>query len=476
MCALKSDDTLHCSGRNNAGQVGDGTSGTNRLVLTAVTGSGTWKQVAAGAQHTCAIESDDSLHCWGNNGDGWLGDNSTTNRLVPTQINGGGLWKQVAAGSAHSCGIKIDDSLHCWGANTQGQLGDNSTTVRFLPTAVSGGGSWRQVAVGSGHSCGIKFDDTLYCWGSNTSGRTGLNTSTGGTLVPTGISGGGTWKQVATGQDHTCAIKSDDTLHCWGFNGSGRTGLNTAAGNTLVPTQIDGGGSWKQVAGGSIHTCAIKSDDSLHCWGNNGNGRLGDNSQTNRLVPTAINGGGLWKQVAAGGNHTCAIQADDTLRCWGANGNGQLGDNSVTQRLVPTGISGGGPWKQVVASGGTTCGIESDDTMHCWGFNAFGQVGDDGTTLRLEPTAISGGGTWHSAAAGSTANHSCAITITNNLYCWGSNNGGQLTATEYSAPFRMTGVQTWCGEPARKAGALVYNSTSNVMQYCDGVGWVQVGK
>lgn len=132
-----------------------------------------------------------------------------------------------------------------------------------------------------------------------------------------------------------------------------------------------------------------------------------------------------WKQVSAGNVHTCAIKADDTLHCWGNNGNGQVGDNSTTQRLVPTAISGGGTWKQVAAGG----------------------------------------------------NHSCGIYINNSsIHCWGSNGSGQLTATDASAPLRMTGVQTRCADPIGKAGALIYNSSNSVMQYCDGVGWVGIGK
>ena len=371
------------------------------------------------------------MYCWGYNFFGQLGDNSTTQRLVPTAVSGGGFWKQLSAGSYHTCGIKADDSIYCWGRNGNGQLGDNSTTQRLSPTTISGGGAWKQISVGNNHTCGIKSDDSAWCWGSNANGQLGDNSTTQ-QLVPTAVSGGGTWKQVS------------------------------AAGSSF-----------------SSHTCGIKSDDTLYCWGSNTNGQLGDNSTTQRLVPTAISGGGAWKQVSTAGglftSQTCGIKSDDTLYCWGNNSNGQLGDNSTTQRLVPTAISGGGAWKLVEAGNNHTCGIKSDDSFYCWGLNTNGQLGDNSTTQRLVPTAVSGGGTWMDAAAGNT--HSCAITILGALTCWGDNYYGQLTATDFSGPaFRVTGESPICSDPIGKAGALVYNSTSSVMQYCDGVGWVGIGK
>ncbi len=209
-------------------------------------------------------------------------------------------------------------------------------------------------------------------------------------------------------------------------------------------------------------------------FSSSGNGRLGDGTTTQRTTPTPVSGGGTWKLVVAGSSHSCGIKTDDSLHCWGNNANGRLGDGTTTQRTTPTPVSGGGTWKLISAGGGLSCGIKVDDSMHCWGDNSSGQVGDNSTTQRLIPTAISGGGTWKSVAAG--ANYSCGINAADSsIYCWGSNNFGQLTATEFSAPYRMTGVQPICGEPAGKAGDFVFNNIAGVMEYCDGAGWIKVG-
>ena len=117
-----------------------------------------------------------------------------------------------------------------------------------------------------------------------------------------------------------------------------------------MPTAVYGGGTWALVSLG-FHTCGIKSDGTLWCWGNNSYGQLGDNSTTQRNVPTAISGGGLWSDVDIAAYHSCGIKTDNSVWCWG-NGDGNLGDNTTTQRNVPTAVYGGGTWG---VSGGTSC-------------------------------------------------------------------------------------------------------------------------
>ncbi|MGZ9108867.1 MAG: RCC1 domain-containing protein [Micavibrio sp.] len=465
-CAIQTDDSLWCWGDDQRGEIANGATTGTQTSPVAVSGGGVWTAIGAGdnGDHSCGIKGG-ALYCWGVAGGGILGNNTTDDRSVPTAINDPGPWQDLSARN-QSCAIKPDGSLWCWGWNASGQLGDGTSITRQAPTAISGGGTWKQAGVGYTHSCGIKSDDTLWCWGSNSNGQLGDNSTTQ-RLVPTAINGGGTWKQVDSSSAFTCGIKSDDSLWCWGLNANGQLGDNSTT-QRLVPTAINGGGTWKRVDVGSDYACGIKSDDTLWCWGLNGNGQLGDNSTTQRLVPTAINGGGTWKQVSAGGTNTCGIKTDDTLWCWGDNANGRLGDGTTTQRLVPTAINGGGTWKQVSASAGS-CAIKSDDTLWCWGSNAAGRLGDGTTTQRLVPTAVSGGGTWEKVQIHA---HACALSTQGLIYCWGLNNAGELTATEYAATYRDVPTQTWCGSPAGKPGAIRYNTDLDVVQYCDGAGWV----
>lgn len=354
-------------------------------------GSSSWKAVSAGDTHTCGIKSDDSVWCWGANASGQIGDNTSgTNRIIPTAVNGGGAWKVVTSGNSFTCGIKSDDSLWCWGGNATGQLGDNTSgTNRLVPVAINGGGTWKLVSAGSDFACGIKNDDTLWCWGSNGFGQIGDNTSGTNRLIPTAVNGGGTWKLVSAGS-HTCGIKSDDTVWCWGYNGQGQIGDNTSGNNRLVPTAVNGGGTWKRVSAGTLHTCGIKNDDTFWCWGDNFVGQIGDNTSFNtRLIPTAVNGGGAWKLASAGNYFTCGSKIDNSLWCWGANSDGQLGDNSNTSRYIPTAVSASGAWTGLDVGTSHSCGILGN-TASCWGYGGNGQLGDNTTTNRLIPTGVDG--------------------------------------------------------------------------------------
>ncbi len=308
-----------------------------------------------------------------------------------------------------------------------------------------------------------------------------MGTSFGSQVTPSQISGGGTWTFVATGYRHSCAIKTDGTLWCWGRGDNGQRGENaTAPSNQTTPVAVSGGGTWKRVAAGNAHSCGIKSDDTLHCWGANSSGQLGDNSTTQRLVPTVTSGGGIWKHVATSSSHTCAITTVGAAYCWGYNTNGQIGDNSTTGRLVPTAVAGGGVWEQTAVTVAQTCAVKSDGALWCWGgvSSPFGVFLADGTSNgSLIPVAASGGGSWTGVTMGTQSSHACVISSNDgSLNCWGSNASGQLTVTEYSTPYSTIGVQALCGSPSGKPGTLLYNADHNVMQYCDGAGWVAISK
>ena len=216
--------------------------------------------------------------------------------------------------------------------------------------------SYKAVAAGGSHTCAIGSDDTIACWGDNGSSQT---------EAPQG-----SFKAVAAGGSHTCAIGSDDTIACWGHNGSSQT---------EAPQ-----GSFKAVAAGVVHTCAIGSDDTIACWGYN------ELSQTE--APQ-----GSFKAVAAGGSHTCAIGSDDTIACWGYNGSSQTEAPQGSFKAVAAGVS-------------HTCAIGSDDTIACWGYNAHGQTDAPSGSFR----AVAAGGS-----------HTCAIGSDDTIACWGDN---QFTA------------------------------------------------
>ena len=148
----------------------------------------------------------------------------------------------------------------------------------------------------------------LWGWGRNGAGRLGDGTITPKSSPVQTITGGTNWKQVSSGQVQTAAIKTDGTLWLWGSNASGRLGDNTITNRSSPVQTITGGTNWKQVECGYSHTAAIKNDGTLWLWGENSNGRLGDNTEYSRPSPVqTIMRGTTWKQVSCGDIHTAAI-------------------------------------------------------------------------------------------------------------------------------------------------------------------------
>jgi len=315
--AIKTDGTLWTWGRNDdGGQLGDNTTTTRSTPVQVFGSANNWKQVSCGYFITAAIKTDGTLWTWGANSSGQLGDNTIVNRSTPVQTSLGGTnWKQVACGGFYTAAIKTDGTLWTWGNNSYGQLGVNDTTQRNTPVQTSlGGTNWKQVAC-SNHTAAIKTDGTLWTWGRNNNGQLGVNDTNNRTTPVTTFAGGTNWKQVAGGRLHTAAIKTDGTLWTWGSNSSGELGVNDTNRRCTPVTTFAGGTNWKQVACGNInYTAAIKTDGTLWTWGFNGNGRLGDNTIINRSIPvTTFAGGTNWKQVAGGHIHTAAIKTSDDL-------------------------------------------------------------------------------------------------------------------------------------------------------------------
>jgi alpha-tubulin suppressor-like RCC1 family protein len=459
-------DTLLTWGNNNSGQLGDNTTIFRSTPITTLAGGANWKQVADGGSHTAAIKTDGTLWSWGQNIFSQLGDNTTIFRSTPiTTFAGGTNWKQVACGDSHTAAIKTDGTLWTWGFNNNGQLGDNTTTTRRTPvTTFAGGTNWKQVACGNGFTAAIKTDGTLWTWGGNTFGALGDNTITQRNTPVTTFTGGTNWKQVAGGVlgTHVAAIKTDGTLWTWGANGYGQLGNNTITQRSIPVTTFAGGTNWKQVAGGQVHTVAIKTDGTLWTWGRNNEGQLGRYSDNNasRLTPvTTFSGGTNWSDTATGSEqelytlsagvfHTAAIKTDGTLWTWGRNSNGILGDNTLTTRFTPvTTFAGGNTWKQIFCTKSSvnsshTTAIKTDGTLWTWGGNANGQLGDNTVIIKSTPvTTFAGGTNWKQVSGG--YHHTTAIKTDGTLWTWGRNNAGQLG--DNTIINRSTPVTTFAG-------------------------------
>ena len=448
-CAVTSAGASLCWGRNNYGQLGDGTT-VNRSTPTGVIGLGSGTAMLdGGAYHTCAVTNGGAVWCWGYNYDGELGDATTTDRATPVAVSGLGTGvAAVNAGGYHTCALTGAGAVWCWGYNLSGQLGDGTTTDRATPVAVSSLGSGvAAVAAGGYHTCALTGAGAVWCWGGNYYGELGDGTTTSRRDTPVAVSGlasgvGG----ITAGNYHTCAVSGTGAVWCWGWNDVGQLGEGVAVWSTTpVAVSALASGAAGGISSGGTHTCALSSTGAVSCWGSNGSGQLGDGTYTTRPTPAAVNGlGSGVVAVAAGGYHTCALTNAGAVWCWGSSLSGQVGDGTTgTYRLLPVAVTGLGSGVVAIAAGNNhTCAATNAGAVWCWGSNSYGQLGDGTTTDRGAPVAVSGLASGV-AAVSAGYGHTCAVTGTGAVWCWGSNIGGQLgdgTTTDRGTPVAVSGL------------------------------------
>jgi alpha-tubulin suppressor-like RCC1 family protein len=443
-CALTELGVLQCWGSNQFGQLGDGTT-TDRATPVVVVGlAGAVAAVTAGHGHTCALTTDGAVQCWGANSSGQLGDGTNTGRLTPGPVMGlvGGA-TAVAAGWSHTCALNADGAVQCWGANSSGQLGDGTVLSRPMPSPVVGLETGvATVAGGGSHSCALMTYGAVKCWGRNVFGELGDGTTTS-RPIPRDVAGltrDVLW--VAVGGTHACAVRIGGAVQCWGYNAAGQLGDGTRTAR-LTPVDVVGPPAGVvAVAAGELHTCGVTSTGAVKCWGDNSAGQLGDGKTRSEPTPVSVVGlaSGV-AAVAAGASHSCAVAIDGQVWCWGLNLSHQLGDGvgfpgTVTASVAPVAVQGLVDGAVAVAAGRDhTCALTTRGALQCWGNNQFGQLGD-GTRNESWGAVLAVGMPDGVTAVATGDQHTCAVTRENTLLCWGDNTFGQLgsrTTTYYRA-------------------------------------------
>jgi alpha-tubulin suppressor-like RCC1 family protein len=328
--------------------------------------------ISAGYGFTCALLTGGTVRCWGKNDSGQLGLNNTT--AMPTQVGaainlGSGLTAaSIAAGPTYACAVLSNGSVRCWGDNSDGQLGlGNAQAVLSGTVSLGAGVTASAVTAGVDNACAIVTGGAVRCWGDNTFGEFGL----GSTAIPdsTGqapstygnviLKTGRTAAALSAGGTFNCARLDDGEAECWGYNALGELGIgNTQSiGDDEVPGTAGivavGTPPVAGIAAGEAHTCALLGNAvGLKCWGDNAKGQLGQGDTTRRgntgtTEPLEISAirfptGLTATSVSTGNSYTCALLSDGSVKCWGWNDRGQLGLGVVsgTQPSTPDYVGG----------------------------------------------------------------------------------------------------------------------------------------
>ncbi|MDQ3034237.1 MAG: hypothetical protein M3Y87_17645 [Myxococcota bacterium] len=361
---------VYCWGANELGQLGRTESEPQPLPAITLRARTFVRSLAGGRQTTCILlGSEGSRACWGENTGAELGSGSTTPNVVtpPQELVAPPNLRSLSGGN-HFCGVDVDGRLFCWGVNGRGQIGEPPGGVVRSPreVVIASGDRWRTggVDTGGNHTCAIRTDGepgsgALWCWGYANNGQLG-DGSTGldALAVPqrTGCAAEGTscpecpcfddWTQVANGEFHTCGLRADGTLWCWGGARGGQLGLGNAALVDAVPRpqQVapgEPGVVWNTVRAGVRNTCATRSVGSvteLYCWGDGDAGQLGNGTlTTTQSTPALVDPPDPrreWLDVSLAADHVCGILDDESLWCWGSNDSGQLGIGTVSSEPV----------------------------------------------------------------------------------------------------------------------------------------------
>jgi alpha-tubulin suppressor-like RCC1 family protein len=294
---------------------------------------------------------------------------------------------------------------------------------------------------------------------------------------------------VSSGRWWNCGIKSDGTLWCWGRN-TGTIGDNTTTQRTVPTQEASSSTNWIDVsASHNVNTCGVKSDGTLWCWGFDTNEQLGNGpgtTQQNSPVQEATLSTD-WAQVTAGNYWTCAIKTDGTLWCWGSNTDGVTGLGITTGTTdTPAQVTAAGDdWVQVESGRDHSCAVKISGDVYCWGdANWSGALGNGELNQDASvPEKILGSYKYTQVSYRDDQDYqvgrTCAIRDNGKLYCWGYNGDWQGTLASDSkglwSGFTPYPSLANCDGPFLNAGEIVYNSGSNDMQYCNGVSWVRIG-
>ncbi|MBI2392360.1 MAG: hypothetical protein HYV09_22425 [Deltaproteobacteria bacterium] len=281
VCAIVGN-TVKCVGDNSFGQLGNGTN-TSAYWYAPATASLPaglpYTSVHVGSASTCAVRNGNTAYCWGRNDSGQLGDGTTTHRSSP--VSWGSYATDFVAAKQVTCGTVADGRYYCRGYLNGSAYGAftpfNGSYMIMSKTAVSGG-----------TICGIAVDGSTWCYGENRYGELANGTITTGVALGK-IESLTKLKAIAGAYSTFCAIREDDTVVCWGRNDKGQLGIGNTDQWRVSPVPVLGLNGVTRLVAGYAHFCALKNDGTVWCWGDNNNGQIGDGTFMTKFAPTRVN-------------------------------------------------------------------------------------------------------------------------------------------------------------------------------------------
>jgi alpha-tubulin suppressor-like RCC1 family protein len=343
--------------------------------------------VASGGNSTCAVVSDQSVACWGRNWMGSLGIGTEYTSVIPQIAHLNAPVTQVTVGDGHACALVVQGTLRCWGNNEVGQVGTPEFDAPVLePVAVPGMDDVVSVAAGEGHTCAVRADGSAWCWGAGGNGQLGAP-ELWYEVPPTQVPGITDAIAVTAGSYHTCLLLEDATVTCFGYWGAGPNGQHD---RHYEPTPIEGFTDVIALSGGGDFTCGLIADGTARCFGTNWIGQLGDGTLIERAAAVRVKGLADVVALGAGKGHACAATGSGDLYCWGHDGDGALGHppSGDYAQPLPEKVEGITEVSSIDGGYGFTCAIASS-IGSCWGNNSEGQLGDRTVASRSQPQPLS---------------------------------------------------------------------------------------
>jgi alpha-tubulin suppressor-like RCC1 family protein len=457
-CALKTDATVQCWGTYGLPIYSTTAAQMAPVAILDPTNAplNSVQALGSGENHTCATKFDGSMHCWGSDFFGQLGDGNNNDHMDAQPVVMMAMVNQtnplsgvaISTGYLHSCVLRASGDVACWGLGTYGNLGNGSNTDSVVPVSVSIPGGVTAISAGGLHTCALKTNGDVTCWGANQSGQLGdgsLITSN----VPVSVNIPGGAVAISSGGNHTCAIKTNGDIACWGLNNAGQLGDGSFTSSNF-PTSVSIPGGVTAISAGDNHTCAIKTNGDLVCWGNNASGQLGDGSTTSSSTPVTTSVTGGFSKISAGYMFTCAVQTNGLAICWGYGSQGQLGNGVSASSAVAVPISLSSAVISISAGVGYACVVLPNGDASCWGTPfTTGPLGLGSITSTNTPVTISAMTGFSSISSGYI--QTCALKTTGDVACWGSNILGQdkngfIIGSPY-APSLVNGITALALQP-----------------------------